>query len=375
MRTSTLIIARVDAIPVSLPLKKPVLMGGGQKFVDSDSLLVRIEAENGVVGWGEASSAPTFTGETLSGMYRMVQTVLAPLLIGRDALQRAMLERRLSDAIPDNTGAKAACNMALYDLLGLHLGVSVADLLGGDARDRLPVMRLLANPTVEEDIREAKAKAAEGFDLFKLKAGVKPIAEEVALMRALRDALPEARFCADANTGMTKAAAYEYVAAAAETNLLFLEQPFADDDLEGTVALARASAVPLCADESAHSVAHILAWHRAGAIGGANLKCIKFSGIAGVMRAALVCDALGLKVNLASKTGESSIGTAALVHLGYCVPNLEWGITPSTPSLAADLVHEPLLPSRGSMARPRGPGLGVRVDEAAVEKFRVAHPA
>lgn len=365
-----LVIARVDAIPVSLPLRKPVLMGAGQRFERSDSLLVRIEAKNGLAGWGEASSAITFTGETLPGMVDTVRRLLAPRLIGADARERAKLERALEATLPENSGAKAACNMALADLVGRHVGMPLVELLGGRLRDRVEAMTLLANPTLEEDLAEAQARAAAGYTLFKLKAGVKPVQDEVALMRALRAKLGDSiRFCADANTGMAKDAARRYVAAGAEARLLFLEQPFAADDLEATVALARASEVPLCADESAHSIGHILRWHAAGAIRGANLKCIKFSGPAGVLRAALVCEAHGLQVNLASKTGESSIGTAALVHLAYAVPALDWGITPASPSLAADLVAAPLAVERGSMALPEGPGLGVRVDAAAVASF------
>jgi L-alanine-DL-glutamate epimerase-like enolase superfamily enzyme len=170
--------------------------------------------------------------------------------------------------------------------------------------------------------------------------------------------------------GMTFANARRYVAGAAEAGLAFLEQPFRDNDLNTTLALARVSPVPLCADESAHSLEHIMQWQRAGAIGGVNLKTIKLGGTAATRRAAVVSDAIGLAIVLASKIAESSIGTAGLVHLGYCVPNLDWGISPTSHYLADDLVREPLHPARGDCPRPRGPGLGVDVDERAVERYR-----
>jgi muconate cycloisomerase len=71
-KSESLIIRRVEAIAISMPLLKPVLMGGGQKFTHSESLIVRMEAANGVVGWGEASAAPSMTGDTLPGMVEAV---------------------------------------------------------------------------------------------------------------------------------------------------------------------------------------------------------------------------------------------------------------------------------------------------------------
>src|SRR5262245_62855171 len=86
-----LIIRRVDAIPVALPLKAPMAMSG-VTIATAENLLVRIEAKGGVVGWGEAASAPTMTGDTLDGLVAAVRDHLAPLLIGQDALVRPKLK-------------------------------------------------------------------------------------------------------------------------------------------------------------------------------------------------------------------------------------------------------------------------------------------
>jgi len=367
-----LLIRRVDAIPVSMPLVKPVLMGGGQRYVESETLVVRIEAVNGLVGWGEASAAPTMTGDTLPGMVAAVERHLAACLIGQNALDRALLSRRLLRTVIGNTGAKAACDVAVHDLAGRHLGVSVTDLLGGKARDSLLALIQIANPKVEQDLAEAKAKKRAGYRFFKLKVGVKRVEEEIESAYAVRKALgPDVILCADANMGMTVANARKYVTGAAGAGLLFLEQPFRDNELAATLALARMSPIPLCADESAHSLENIMDWQRAGAIAGVNLKTIKLGGIAATMRAAIVSDALGLSLDLASKTGESSIGAAALVHLGYTIPNLDWGININNHYLATDLVKQPLQQKNGSVECLTGPGLGIEVDEIALRKFRV----
>ena len=367
-----LTIHRIEAIPVCVPLVKPVLMGGGQKFDHSETLIVRIETRDGLTGWGEASAAPTMTGDTLAGMVAAVNQHLAPLLKGANALNLAQLAWRMSLAIIGNTGAKAACDIALHDLVGKHYGVPVVQLLGGKARDAALLQLQLGNPNIADDIAEARQRWKQGYRFFKLKVGVKPVTAEIAAARAIRKALgPQALLCADANMGLTAAHARAYVHGAAAANLLFLEQPLRDNDHAGMLALSRISPIPLCADESLHSVESIMACHRAGSIAGVNLKAIKLGGIAETCRAAIISDALGLAVDLASKTGESSIAAAALTHIAYAIPNLDWGININNHYLATDLVRAPLLQRNGSVDCPSGPGLGVEVNEAAIGKFRV----
>jgi muconate cycloisomerase len=364
-------IARVQAIPLLLPLKKPMLMGGGQSFRRAETLLVRIEAANGLVGWGEASAAPTMTGDTLAGMAAAVDQHLGPRLIGRDAMDRARLSRELATAVIANTGAKSACDLALHDLVGRSLGVSLTELLGGAVRDSVLTMHLLGNARIADDVAEAKALARKGCRFFKLKVGVKRVEEEIEAAHAVRKVIgDEAVLCADANMGMGKEAARKYVLGVADAGLAFLEQPFRDNDLAATLALARISPVPLCADESAHSLEDIIEWQRAGAIGGVNLKMIKLGGVAATLRAAIVSDTLGLAIDLAGKIAESSIASAALIHLGYAIPNLDWGLNPTSHYLAEDVVRTPLAPKQGGSERPTGPGLGVDVDERAVRRFR-----
>jgi muconate cycloisomerase len=248
----------------------------------------------------------------------------------------------------------------------------VTELLGGAVRDSVLTMCLLGNARIEQDVAEAKALVRAGYKFYKLKVGVKRVEEEIEAAHAIRKVIgAEAILCADANMGMTMDAARKYVIGAADAGLAFLEQPFRDTDLAGTLALARSSPMPLCADESAHSVENIVEWQRAGAIAGVNLKTIKLGGVAATMRAAIVADTLGLAIDLAGKIAESSVATAGLIHLGYTIPNLDWGLNPTSHYLTEDIVRSSLRPRAGSSDRPTGPGLGVDVDERAVRRFRI----
>jgi muconate cycloisomerase len=299
-----------------------------------------------------------------------VRDHLAPLMIRRDALERRDLVADMRRALMRNTGAHSAVEMALLDLAGRASGTRLIDLVGRPTRSKVVPMWLLGNATVEQDIAEAHAKAAEGYYLFKLKIGVKPLATEIAAAHAIRAALPKMPLCADANCGLTVVAARRYAEKTRDARLLFIEQPLAYDDLAGLKALTRATRVPVGIDEGIHSLADIEANARAGA-GGVSLKMIKLGGITNTLTAARLCRKLGLKVNIAVLIAESSIGTAAAVHLACAVPNVDWGVSLTNMYLAEDVVRRPIAIANGKVALPDGPGLGVEVDEAAVARFRV----
>jgi muconate cycloisomerase len=363
-------IRRVDAIPVALPLKKPMKMAG-VTITHADNLLVRIEAAGGLVGWGEAASAPTMTGDTLGGLVAAVRDHLAPLLIGQDASTRPALLVALRRVLIGNPGAHSAVEMALLDLAGRAAGRSLIDLVGGAKRHAVAPMWLLGNATPEQDIEEAHRKQREGFGFFKLKIGTKKLSDEIAGTLVLREALgPDVPLCADANGGLSLEDARAYVQHTRAAGLLFLEQPLDPHDLDGLAELTRVSTIPIGADEAIHSLADISAQAQCG-VRGLSLKLIKLGGIGAALEAAALSARLGLSLNIAAKIAESSIATAAAVHLACAAPSADWGVSLTHFYLAEDLVRAPLSLRDGSVALPTAPGLGVDVDEAAVEQLRV----
>ena len=365
-----LVIRRVDAMPVALPLVKPVRMAA-ETVTHARNILVRIEAADGTVGWGEAASAPAMTGDTLGGLMAAVRDHLAPAVIGADALMRRALMKRLRTLLHGNTGAHCAVEMALIDLAGRASGLPLIDLMGGALRRAIAPMWLIGNATPHEDVAEAKAKAREGIRLFKLKVGVKPLDTEIATALAVREALgPQAPICADANCGFPYQAARRYLEATREAGLQFLEQPFADGDLKSLAALASSTATPIGVDESIHSL-HDIETHAAAGAGGVSLKLIKLGGFAAAVAAGALCSRLGLAVNVAGKMAESSLGAAATVHLACALDTIDWGVSLTHFYLAEDIARVPLAMEDGVVALPRKAGLGVEIDEAAVARLRM----
>src|SRR5262245_43903578 len=242
-----LTIRRVDAIPVALPLKAAMKMAG-ETITAAQNSLVRVEAGDGTAGWRQADPAPTKPGEplgglaagapamagaALGGLTAAVRAYLAPRLIGRGARQWPALRPGLHRALLGNGGAHSAVEMAVLDLVGRASGKRLIDLVAKPRREAVKPMWLLGNKTAEEDVAEAHQRQKEGFEFFKLKIGVKPLAKEIAIAFAVREALPKTPLCADANCGLTLADARRYAEQTRKAKLMFVEQPLAYDDFEG----------------------------------------------------------------------------------------------------------------------------------------------
>jgi muconate cycloisomerase len=365
-------IRRVDTIPVALPLAKPMVMAA-EKIATAENLIVRIEADNGLVGWGEATVAPTMTGDTLPCMVAAVRRHMAPLLVGADACDHAALARRCQASIAHNGGAKAAVDIALLDLVGRHLGVPCVDLIGGALRRSVENMWLLGNSDVGGDIAEAKRKLAEGYGYFKLKAGVKQVEADIETTRQIRDALGcDVKLCADANAAWTEREARAYLTGVDGLGLMFLEQPLPSEQSSAMGALNRLGILPICGDECIAGADEILALGKAGTIGGVNLKLIKAGGITPALSAAALCGQLGLSLAIACKVAGSSISAAATLAAACAASVLDWSVSLTHVYLSEDVVHDPLQVKNGQVDIRSTPGLGVQVDEDAVRRFTVA---
>ncbi len=333
---------------------------------------MRIEAEGGLCGWGEATGGPSMTGDTLPGMKAAVEQYLAPTLIGEDAMRRAALVRRFEAAIAHNSSAKSAVEIALIDLVARHLGVPAVETIGGALRRTVEPMWLLGNADTAADIAEAEAKRAEGFDFFKLKAGVRPVEVEAECARAVRTRLgPDVKLCTDANTGWNLQQAQAYLRGTEGVGLLFLEQPLPSRQLRQLGILNAQGPIPICGDECVATPDDVFNLGTPGTLGGVNIKIIKTGGITEALRATILCEQLGLSVTLAGKVAGSSLSAAATLLVGMAAPVLDWGVNLTHIYLAEDLVRDPIPLGKGGTGLPPGVGLGVEVDEAAVARFTV----
>lgn len=365
-------IKRIEPIAVSLPMTKPLKMAF-EEVKSAENVLVRLETDEGVVGWGGAGAAPTMTGETVQSMAAAIR-YLAPRLEGMALDDIAAVMKRAGNYLYYNNSAKSVVEIALHDALGRARGRPAHELLGkGRRRDRVAVLRMVGTGRgTAADVEDAQRGRAEGHVAFKIKVGVAEPRADAERTRAICDALNgngNLLICADANQGWTPEQAIDYVRAVEDTTLAYFEQPVDGHDVEGMAKVARASRVRIGCDEGLHSLDDLRRHHAAGAAGGFSLKTIKLGGMRPVMDAGLLCDQLGLKVNLASKMAETGICTAALLHLAAALPAVDWGVGFSSQYLVDDILESPLDFSGGHVSLPAGPGLGIEVDEAKVRRY------
>jgi muconate cycloisomerase len=177
---------------------------------------------------------------------------------------------------------------------------------------------------------------------------------------------------ADANQGYSTAQAIDYVRAVNGAGLDFFEQPVSAENLAGMAEVAAASGIAVGADEGIHSLDDIELHHASKAARGVSLKAIKLGGISAVAAAARLCDRLGMQVNISCKTGESSIACAAALHVAAVVPNIAWGLTLTHTALGDDVTARPIPTGNGRVETLDRPGLGIDVDEARVQRHRIA---
>lgn len=366
-------IKTIEAIAVRLPMQKPVQMAG-ETVAQAENVFVRIESDAGVVGWGEAAAAPTMTGETIAGMMAAIE-LLTPKLLGRAAYDFAGASAAMDAQLFGNSGAKAAIDMALHDLVGHASGRPVHALFGATRRSRMPVLAVIGSEDATADLREVQTRWNAGYRAFKIKVGLgSPEADAVRTMmlcQALKHQAQngeECLVCADANQGFSVDGALAFVRAIGNCGLDFFEQPVSAHDLDGMSRIAAASAAPIGADEGIHSLDDIARHHERKAARGVSLKAIKLGGLSGLFAASRLCAQLDMAINISCKTGETSLASAAAVHLAAVAPAIAWGLTVTSSGLAEDVTAAPLVIKDGHVEVPERPGLGIEVDERRLRR-------
>ncbi len=365
-------IRSITPLLVRLPLKQAIKMAGIE-ISHAENLLVRMTDDRGTVGWGEAASAPTMTGDLPAGMVAVVQYLRAAIE-GTEVNDPVQLDAHLDELIHGNRAAKSAINMALFDLLGRREKRTVADLLGGAVRRDTPALWILGG--TGDELAEARARADEGFVAFKVKVGVAGpggrVVRDLDRCAQVRSSVgKDARVSADANQGYSRSEALKFAAGAKAAGLDFLEQPVHGTDLAAMQAITAASTVPVGADEGIHSVADLVRHHELGAANGASLKVLKLGSLGRVLQAGQSANLMGLHVNLAGKIAELSIASAAIAQLSAALPQIDWDASVTNQYLAADVARNPVRIVHGRLSASKEPGLGIEVDEGLLEQFVV----
>jgi muconate cycloisomerase len=334
---------------------------------------VRLETADGGVGWGEAAclGGPTWSEESAESVAVTIERYIAPWLVGRDATRIEAVREEMARRLQGNPFARAAVEMALWDLNGRALGVPVHRLLGGRVRDRVPLSWSLAVEDPDAEVAEARALVTRGHRIFKVKTAAHSLAQDVDRIRRIREAVgPAVSLRVDANQGWDRPGALRAIRALEPFGLDFVEQPLPRWDLEGMAELGRRANVPIMADESCCSLHDAMTIARLGGVSILGLKVTKSAGLLGSMAIARIAESAGLTCYVGCMI-ETSLGTAAYLHMALAAAPVTWGCELFGPLLlTGDVVAKPVEYLDGSIVALDGPGLGVDVDERALAEWR-----
>lgn len=326
-----------------------------------DSTLVRVATDTGLVGWGETCPVgPVYQPHHARGA-RAALEELAPGLIGADPLAIELARTRMDESLAGHDYAKAAVDIALWDLAGRHFGVPVCALLGGARTERVPALYALGVDTPEEAARVATEKLAAGFGHLQVKVGGRPVETDIEAIRVVHEAVGgRARLTVDANRGWTTRDAL--IASEACAGLpLVLEQPC--NTLEEIAAIRPRLRHPVYIDESTTDLASVLRAIAADACDGFAFKLTRAGGISAMRAIRDVCAARSLPHSCNDAWG-GDIVAAACVHLAATVvPARLDGVWLAAPHIAGHYdAHGGITIRDGWIDVPAGPGLGLEID-------------
>ena len=367
--------ARPDgsAVPAGYHVRPPWRSLYSSRF---ETLLVKVTAEDGTVGWGEglAPVAP----EVLAAI---VDLLLGPALVGKSALAPRQtwqlvsgLMRERGHLVGHQADALAAVDIACWDLAGRLTGLPVHQLLGGAFRDRVETyVSGLPRPTDAERGQLAADWQAKGATAVKLHLG-HGVDADLATVDAVREAAPEVKIAVDGHWAYRPAEARRLAAGLADRNCWFLEAPLAPEDETGHRDLARRVDLPVAVGETLRNRYEFGRWLELGAMGVAQPD-VGRTGITEAMVIGELCSVHHVPVAPHHSVG-LGVALAAGVQVSAAVQDLlVFEYQPTSTEVGQSIMGTPVQFSPDHFAVPQGPGLGVEVNEDAVRTLTEWNPS
>ncbi|MGK9054618.1 mandelate racemase/muconate lactonizing enzyme family protein [Neorhizobium petrolearium] len=364
-------IKRVQAFALSCPTPGGAVFAVGRS-AKRDMVLVRIETEDGIVGYGEAHHA-----QTPSTIAAFINDALGPSLAGMDAHEtEAIWDRTYRRFIATHGPGAAAViglsgvDLALWDIKGKDLGQPVFRLLGGARR---PIRAYaggisLGFQPVDELKREIEQFIGRGYDFMKLRVG-DTMEKDLERVHAIRAAFgPEITLAADAGTRYRTSDIARIAELCEAGQLAWLEEPFTPDNLPGYRRLRDITSTPLAAGENHFTRHELRALISEQIVQFVQADCCKTGGITEILKIASLADAWHLQ--FAPHTSASVLSTAASLHVLSVAPNaFIYEADVSAINAFRDELGKPFEIVDGVILVPESPGLGVAIDESLITRY------
>lgn len=378
-------ITKIECIPITVPYTRARTVQG-KEVPGSQNVLVKIHTDEGIVGIGESGvCAISYTGDSVESIIGFVLDVGPKILLGQDPLNIELLVSQMDKAAKYSNQAMAVIDCALHDIAGKKLGVPVYQLLGGLSNEKVELAWVLGYGTflTPQDVAERSAQvAAAGYSAIKLKVGRGKVEDDIANIKAIRETVGyKLRLGIDANGTWDYFDALHALKKMEPYDIFMCEQPVPWREIDNLARLRQKVGIPICADESATELSHLLRLIERDAVDALFIKLMKVGGIKQAQKWVGIAKAAGLPVLCGCMVG-TGLETAYQAHF---IAATEWmghadqenlGVliihdqleTVKQP-ITDDLVHEIVRVENGHMYAPGGPGLGVSLNDELVTKF------
>ncbi|WP_232696025.1 mandelate racemase/muconate lactonizing enzyme family protein [Brevibacillus daliensis] len=361
-------IIQCEIYAIHLPLKEPFVIAY-ETYKNMPSIIVKLTADNGLVGYGEAVPDEHVTGETIYATFEVLKHVLLPAVKNQNPFQLEKIHHIMNSSIAGNSSAKAAIDIACYDLIGKYTKLPIYELLGGKYHDSLTYAKVLSIDEPRAMAEKAQEAIQKGYSSLKLKVGwdIDADVERIAAVRKkVGDKVPVR---VDVNQGWgTYSNALPAVKALEPYKLAWLEQPIKMGDIDGLAELKEKTTIPIMADESIHHQEHLLEIIKKKAADKINIKLMKCGGIYPAIHLAKTAESAGISCQIGSMV-ESSIGSAAGYHTAISRKNI------SSTELTGPLLFSQdignLKYDIPFVHLTTEPGLGIVVDEESLQQLTI----
>ena len=307
-------IKRIETAEVNIPLVTPFKTA--LRTVDSvNDIIVRVVTDDGQVGYGEAPPTAVITGDTKGSIRCAIEEFIAPNLIGMEIDNLDGVMKKLNGCILKNTSAKAAVDMAVYDLFAKSCKKPLYQVLGG-GRSEVETDLTISVNSVEEMVADSIKAVEQGFQILKIKVGKESL-KDIERIKAIRDAVgKDIKLRIDANQGWTAKDAVRIIRTMEDMGIEMdlVEQPVHAHDFEGMKYVTSQVYTPILADESvfsAEDAIHIIQEKAADLI---NIKLMKTGGIYEALKICAIAETYGVECMIGCML-ESKIAVSAAAHL------------------------------------------------------------
>jgi len=367
VRYRDLAIRNIEAIPVAIPMLRPIRWARGE-ISTIDNVIVVVTLSDGTQGIADAPPRPTIYGETQKSLIAIITDHFANALKGVHAFDLARVWS-VFDAIAWNPTAKAAIDMALYDAQAKALGVSCAQLLGGTLKP-LPVNWRLRLGSKKEMLADAEHMIKNhGFRALKVKCGIDRD-KDIDILRALRKHTgDEIEITIDCNQGYSVQDLLEAAPYFEELNIALIEEPIPARDGAGKRFAAERMRVPISGDDSCMTPDDVLHELKLGGIRAVVIKCAR-TGYTQSRQILALARAHYTPVHNGTQA-DMQIGTAAAGHFACTYQAVHAHEISSFLDAKDHVADQDLVIKNGDLILPEGPGIGFNLDAKKLAKYRL----